>query len=189
MNTPAHAAINLCLLATRAQPTAQVAVLVGAALPDLPMIGFYFVQKAIIGRPEVEIWGEAYYDATWQAFFDIFNSLPLMIIGALLCTWLGYRLLRLMLVSMMLHVVGDLPLHHDDAHRHFYPFSDWRFESPLSYWDPNHYGHIVSAVELVVAFICLIIVFRYANRVGQTMALAIAGIYAAYVGYVFLVWA
>ena len=48
---------------------------------------------------------------------------------------------------MALHVPEDLFLHHDDGHRHFYPLSQWRYSSPVSYWDPNHYGKIVAPLE------------------------------------------
>lgn len=43
----------------------------------------------------------------------------------------------------------DLPLHYDDAHRHFMPFSDWRFESQVSYWDPRRGGALGAALELL----------------------------------------
>ena len=52
-------------------------------------------------------------------------------------------------MSMLLHALGDLPLHHDDAHRHFFPFVDWRFISPLSYWNPDHHGDLISRLEFI----------------------------------------
>lgn len=39
--------------------------------------------------------------------------------------------------SLLLHACADFPLHHDDAHRQFYSFSDFRFASPISYWGPT----------------------------------------------------
>jgi len=54
----------------------------------------------------------------------------------------------LFFASMVLHHLCDLPLHHDDAHRHFFPFSNIRFTSPVSYWDRNHYGTWGALLEL-----------------------------------------
>ncbi|MDQ6971679.1 MAG: hypothetical protein Q9M30_03440 [Mariprofundaceae bacterium] len=51
---------------------------------------------------------------------------------------------------MFLHSCFDFPLHHNDAHHHFYPLSMWQFHSPVSYWDPAHYGGIAGPVELMV---------------------------------------
>ena len=50
---------------------------------------------------------------------------------------------------MFLHLLCDLAVHNDDAHRHFLPFTNWRFISPISYWDPKHYGIIFSALEFL----------------------------------------
>ena len=44
----------------------------------------------------------------------------------------------------------DFLVHHDDAYRHFWPLSDWKFMSPLSYWDPRYYGNWVSAVDTII---------------------------------------
>jgi hypothetical protein len=52
--------------------------------------------------------------------------------------------------SLICHSLLDLPVHHDDAHRHFFPLSDYRFISPLSYWDPSHYGQFVALAEVLV---------------------------------------
>jgi hypothetical protein len=61
---------------------------------------------------------------------------------------------------LLLHVFGDLPLHHDDAHRHFFPFLDWRFRSPVSYWDPAHRGAWASLVEFTVVLAAALRMYR-----------------------------
>jgi hypothetical protein len=50
----------------------------------------------------------------------------------------------------LLSVIEDLLLHHEDAHAHFWPFSDYRFASPVSYWNPAYYGQIASTLELLL---------------------------------------
>jgi hypothetical protein len=96
-------------------------------------------------------------------------------------------LLLVFFSSMLLHVFGDLPLHHDDAHRHFFPFSDWRFVSPVSYWDPAHHGQWAGLIELtgVVAAAT----FMYWRRaLLRPWVSAITAIYLLYWVYVLLVW-
>ena len=101
------------------------------------MLLFYFWEKQLMGRTERWIWSTGYYDPFWQAFFDLFNSFPLLGLAVLLSFWCGSRRLLAMFGSMILHCFTDLLLHHHDSNRHFFPFSEWRFESPISYWDPR----------------------------------------------------
>lgn len=138
MHTPAHAVLNLCLLDR--VPGARAWTLAGALVPDLPMFGFYAWASGVEGMSQMQIWGEAYFRPEWQLFFDLFNSIPLALVGlgaALLARHSGWRLF---FGSVLLHCVADLGLHHDDGHRHFLPLSSFRFESPVSYWDPRYHG-------------------------------------------------
>jgi hypothetical protein len=46
-----------------------------------------------------------------------------------------------MCCAAMLHSIVDIPLHADDGPLVFFPFDwDYRYTSPLSYWDPSHHG-------------------------------------------------
>jgi hypothetical protein len=143
MNTPAHLAINLLVLARRLPPKAQLAVVAGALLPDLPMFWFYFYEKVVASKPESIIWEKAYFDSGWQNFFAVFNSAPLLLGAIALSSIRRARMWTLLFVSMLAHILLDFPLHREDAHRHVYPFTDWRFFSPVSYWDLHHYGNLV----------------------------------------------
>lgn len=53
-----------------------------------------------------------------------------------------------------LHIVMDIPVHHDDGPVVFWPL-DWsyRIESPVSYWDPDHFGAYVAPVDLAITVI------------------------------------
>ena len=156
MNTPAHVIAGCVLIPHRPGWPATSALVVGALLPDLPMFGFYAYQKFVRGRAEAEIWSDnpenlgLYFSDGWQLLFDWFNSLPLAAVIAVACWLLGWQWGLLCAASAALHMLCDLPLHHEDAHRHFLPFTDWRFRSPVSYWDPKHYGLIALPVELVL---------------------------------------
>ncbi|WP_447971766.1 hypothetical protein [Nitrospira sp. M1] len=190
MNTPAHLLVNLALLGRQESPRHQLYILTGAILPDAPMFLFYFIEKVLRNIPEHVIWSHDYYLEAWQNFFDCFNSLPFIIIG-LLIAWITHSKAGLFLcTSMMLHVFADLPLHHDDGHRHFLPLSDWRFESPISYWDPQHYGHLVTGLEVVVVLISAISVLHGTSSSLTKWFVGIVGIsYFAFFGYALWVWA
>lgn len=151
MNTPTHAVVSLLALGKEDKPKWIFPAVFGAFLPDIPMILFYAI-LTILGYPQQYIWDTAYFQQSWQDFFDVFNSLPLMLIGLGIAYYFKNFWFMVLFISMSLHVVGDLPLHHDDGHRHFYPFSNWRFVSPVSYWDWRYYGNIVMPIELAFFF-------------------------------------
>ena len=128
--------------------TQTIAVTLGALAPDLTMLAFYLAMK-ISGVPEFEIWDVRYFEPVWQHSFDIANSIPVYALLALAAWRLGSRSSLLFCVAALVHCVLDLLVHHDDGHRHFYPFTDFRFQSPVSYWDPAHYGRLVGFVEIL----------------------------------------
>lgn len=184
MNTPGHAVLNLAVLGEGEDEARDVAVVVGALVPDLPMVLFYAWARLGAGLPERQIWGEAYFDPGWQAFFDVFNSAPLVLV----LLWVAHRRsmprTRVFGWSMMLHFALDLPLHGNDAHRHFFPLSDFRFESPLSYWDPEYFGGVVGSLEiaLVVGVTLVVLVPRYESWWWR------GGLVAANAYYAVLAW-
>ncbi len=191
MNTPAHALVAVtCLAGGSRKPFARHALL-GGVLPDLPMFGFYLYQKNVAALPEAQIWNEAYFRADWQGFFDIFNSAPLAIAGLVLAFAFAGPLrtgLQVFFGAILLHVALDLPLHHDDAHRHFLPFSDFRFESPVSYWDPAHAGAWGAGLEVVCVLGCAaVLAARYPGRAARLGLALLAGLsLAAYLAVYFV---
>ncbi len=160
MNTPAHAIFNLALLGQKKQPDWNPLIIWGALIPDLAMFGFYLWMKLATDTPESQIWGVEYFRDRWQTLFDLFNSIPLALLGIGAMLYYKRTGIALLFASILLHCLEDLPLHHDDGHRHFWPLSDFRFESPVSYWDRAHYGHIVGPIEVVLMAIASIYVFR-----------------------------
>lgn len=153
MNTPSHYIINLALLGQTINPQQNVAITIGAILPDLPIFLFYFVTKYIYKLPESKIWPEAYYAPLNQNIVAFFHSIPLALIGLVVFFYLDWQFGIILSLSMICHSLLDLPVHHDDAHRHFFPFSDYRFISPFSYWDVNHYGNYVARVEIALVLL------------------------------------
>ena len=172
MNTPSHYIFNLALLG-KVAPNDNIAITVGAILPDLPIFVFYAVAKLIYKLPERQIWSEAYYEPLWQNLVAISHSIPLALIGFCLCLYCHWKTGAVLCLSLVLHSLLDLPVHNDDAHRHFFPFSHYRFISPVSYWDPKHYGNWVATVEILLVLALTPVVFNQLHT-GLTKGVVVA---------------
>lgn len=188
MNTPAHLAASVLVWRNEQGWAAASSVALGAILPDAPMYWFYAFQK-INDRSEQLIWSTLYFDSTWQLVFDAFNSIPIYVAALAICHVLKLRWASLIAASALLHCVCDLPLHHDDAHRHFLPLTHWRFESPISYWDPNHFGHYFLWLELGFALTASFHVARTGKSSSmRALAAATLALYAAGIVFAAIVW-
>jgi hypothetical protein len=81
---------------------------------------------------------------------------------------------------MLLHSALDLPVHTDDAHRHFLPLSAWQFHSPVSYWDPRSYGRQVAALEIAAGLALAVRSFRLlTSRAARAVVVATGVVYLA----------
>jgi hypothetical protein len=160
MNTPSHAIVNLALLVDW-QPQAMLPIAIGAVLPDVPMFVMYFWAKRICRQSDRQIWTETYWTPFWQTVTHTFHSIPLKLLGIALAHWAGWQLIELLFFSALLHSLCDFPIHNHDAHRHFFPFSHYRFISPLSYWDPRHHARIVSLIEKLLVLVASFYVFSF----------------------------
>lgn len=158
MNTPSHAILNLAVLVDQ-QPQAILPIVVGAVLPDVPMFVLYFWAKKIRRQSERQIWSETFWLPFWQNINHSFHSIPIVLLGIGLSHLAGWPLMKLLFLSALFHCLGDLPLHNDDAHRHFLPFSQYRFISPLSYWDPRCHGRKVALVERLLVLVATFYLF------------------------------
>ena len=90
------------------------------------------------------------------------------ILFGLLCALAGWRkwpILTVFGLAALLHLLLDFPLHADDAHRHFWPVSDWRFQSPVSYWDPAFNGWLGVTIETIVTLAATAILWMRFSRV------------------------
>ena len=153
MNTPSHYVLNLVVLGKTIAPNANVPLTLGAILPDAPIFLFYFIAKWLYRLPEKQIWSAAYYSPFVQFWVSLGHSFPLGGAGLLLSICCQWRLGIAFFASLLGHSLLDFPVHHDDAHRHFFPFSDYRFISPLSYWDINHHARFVAFGEMALVLI------------------------------------
>ncbi len=182
MNTPSHSILNLAVLG-RAQQTARTwPILIGSWLPDAALFGFYAWAK-LSGFTEQAIWGDLYYSPFWQDVFAIGNSIPLALLGCGIAAWRKWPQATVLFASMLLHHAEDLPFHNEDAHRHFWPLTDFRFVSPMSYWDTDHMGAYGALIELILVLLSSLILLRWVRSPwGRGFLIFTNGVYA--VGYV-----
>lgn len=160
MNTPGHIVLNLALTGKWDSRGKSLPMVIGSALPDIPIFLFYIYQKFYSGVSEIVIWSIVYYIPEWQNIFDTFHSLPLVIAGTLIFYYLGNLFVSRIFAGMALHSVVDFFIHAEDAHRHFFPFHNLRFESPLSYWDPHHFGFVGAGLELIVVAVASLVILK-----------------------------
>ncbi len=138
------------------------------------------MERLWLGRSELEIWTRDYFLPEWQNVFDLAHSLPLALVGFGIARLLSRRAAQAFCASLLLHSVFDLPLHHADAHRHLFPLSDLRLASPLSYWDPAHYGPLMMFLE--VSLVCVtswLLWRRFPSLPSRALLLGIVSLYVS----------
>ena len=87
MNTPSHAILNLVILGKATHPEANLLIVLGGILPDIPIFLFYGWAKLIAKMPEHLIWSQGYYSPMMQAIVAISHSIPLAMIGLAIATF------------------------------------------------------------------------------------------------------
>ena len=188
MMTQTHGLIAAALLTSPSRSKRHnFSVLLGSLMPDMAIFGLYAWSK-IEKIPESILWRDVYFSEPMLTLTAIGNSLPLYLFVLFMAmsvgtvrfkraglavdarldqthfSWLVSRsAIALFALAAITHLVGDFPVHAADAHPHFWPFTDWRFHSPISYWDSNHYGHVFFYVEATLGVMLSIILFRRFN--------------------------
>lgn len=160
MNTPAHLLLATGFFAKPDSIKITAAALIGALLPDLSLYILASFSLFITGNTPQYVFGVQYFSSTWQQIFAIDNSFITwgLVFGVGL--WTRKPWLVVCAASAVLHLCLDFPLHNDDARRHFWPLSDWVFQSPLSYWDTRHYGALITIIEQILVLGLLVILWR-----------------------------
>ena len=177
MNTPAHLIFAAAAFARADRRAVNAAALAGGLLPDVPlflMVGWALYVQGI--APQV-VFGRLYFSDRWQAVFAIDHSLPLWTLALTFGLALRWAPGIAFAGSGLMHAAVDFCVHHDDARRQVWPLSDWVFRSPVSYWDPQHYGLIAAPVEFLTCLVLSVILWRrFAG--GPARALIAAGMVA-----------
>ena len=164
MITSTHALLALAALSKRDDRQRNLSVLTGSLLPDLAIFLWAPYQSIVNGVSGDELWNELYFAPPMQNLIAWFNSIPiyagLLLIGFAARSKTWGKLLIAFSLAALIHMATDFPVHADDAYRHFWPLSDWRFVSPISYWDVDHHAEWVGKLDIVLALGCTAILWR-----------------------------
>ncbi|MFK7765878.1 MAG: metal-dependent hydrolase [Mariniblastus sp.] len=128
----------------------------GSIAPDIPLyfltFGGLFYFRWCLGWPIKETANHLfknlfYNDPGWLASHNFLHSPTMLLILVGICWSIRTQFPRLsrwglfFLAACTLHSVVDILTHNDDGPLMFFPFNwTYRFSSPVSYWDPDHYG-------------------------------------------------
>ena len=181
MNSPTHSLLALALLSKRSNPRRNRVVFFGALLPDLAIYLWAPYQILIKGEDSARIWDVLYFQSPMQTVIALFNSIPIYVALAFIglvkrgTVW-GQSLLFFALAALI-HMATDLPVHGHDAYRHFWPFSDFRFHSPISYWEADHHAAWVSLVEALIALTSIIVLWRRFPKLWVKIILSVLGLF------------
>lgn len=144
------------LLTRKDKPLRNSAVLLGSLLPDLSIFILFGWARAN-GIPQYEIWRTIYWQEPWQTLSAISNSVPIWLAVLMLALFGRSKLVVAAAAAVLIHIALDFPVHAGDAHKHFWPLTNWRFHSPLSYWDPGHHSRYVMLAELMLCIGCIVV--------------------------------
>ena len=189
MNTPAHLIVGAAAFGRRGDARVTIAALIGGLLPDVSlyvMTGWSLFVRAI---PAKVVFGELYFSEQWQSVFAIDNSFPLWTTALALALVVRSRVGVAFTGAGLLHLLADFLLHHDDARRMFWPFTNWIFQSPVSYWDPRYHGLIVGPIEIVLSLLLCVVLWRRAETTRGRVLVAVLAMAEAVPGILGAVFA
>lgn len=162
-------------------------------IPDVPLILLTFWYFAVYGLNFGPRYDELFYtEPLWIVAHNLFHA-PFVILAIALPGLVLLKTRSELTVGAQLpfrrnpaahllsfafgaglHSLVDIPTHHADGPLLLFPF-DWtyRFSSPISYWDPGHFGLIVLPFE-TVAMVLMIIYWRRKRKKSRDRRPAVA---------------
>ena len=160
MNTPAHLIIGAAVFGRRDARLVTWCALLGGFLPDLSLYAMAGWSLFVMDLSPQRVFDELYYSDAWQQVFAVDNSFILWGIALLVAVWRKSGWAVALCGAAFLHLCLDFPLHNHDARMHFWPVSDWKFISPISYWEGARGGDIVGAIEIVLVAVLTVYLMR-----------------------------
>lgn len=160
MNTPAHLIFGITAFGRKDMQVVTWAAAAGALIPDLSLYLLAGTHLMVLGTDPSVVFDQMYFSEEWQRIFRVDNSFILWGIALGLALMAKSRVFIALTGAALLHLLLDFPLHNDDARAHFWPLTNWKFFSPVSYWDPRHFGHIVAPLEALAVLACCGVLWR-----------------------------
>jgi hypothetical protein len=155
MITTTHIILNTTILGSKKHPKHNWPIVWGAIFPDFPsfLVLFSPIYYAMG-------FGKVLNYIFFQTCTDWFHSIPLALAAFLLCLLFQFKSGIHLFASMALHDLEDLPVHAQIAHKHFLPFSQYVFHSPISYWEPQYHADFVAPAEWLLVIVCSYFLWR-----------------------------
>ena len=175
MNTPAHLIIGAAAFSIRGNRAATWAAVIGGFLPDLSLYLLAGVSIFVLGISPQAVFGDLYFSNAWQQVFAIDNSFILWGIALSIAVWRRSAVFIALCGAALLHLALDFPLHGADARMHFWPVTDWKFISTVSYWDPRSGAATVEIIEGALVFaLTVLLLLRHTSLWARLGFLALA---------------
>ena len=194
MQTPTHTLLALVLLGKRGAPSRNWTVVAGSLAPDMFIYIAWPIYTFGRGESQTRFWDETYFQAPGiQLAGAVSNSFPLFgllaVVGWVARSRRWARLLWLFALAALIHLATDIPVHAEDAHRHFWPLSDWRFHSPLSYWNEAYHARWIRLGEAVLGLgLCALLLRRFRKASTQITLGLLAILYTLMLTYSLFAW-
>jgi hypothetical protein len=194
MNTQSHVIMGAVLMG-QGVPRKAWAGALGGITPDIPMLLIVIALK-LAGTPDRVIFGELY----WQNWWQICNAIGhnawlwggLTLLGLYMRDRLstsvrgfdGWTTVSLFAGSALLHTAIDFLCHREDAHMSFWPVTRWKFMSPVSYYDPQHFGMWFSLFEATLGLLLAVLLYRqFKSRILRASLIITMALYVAVPAY------
>ncbi len=167
MNTPAHLLTGAALFGRKGGKGPLWAATFGGMLPDLSLYIMVIWGLYIEGVSPSVVFRERYFSDEWQQIFAIDNSFPIWICLLALAIWSKRKWAIALCASSLLHVGMDFLMHAGDGRPNFWPFSDWVFDSPVSYWNTRYHAHWLAPVNFLASLVSFIVLWRMCKWKGR----------------------
>jgi membrane-bound metal-dependent hydrolase YbcI (DUF457 family) len=185
MNTQTHVIMSAALFGGDMPKRAWAAAL-GGVLPDVPMLLIVLTLK-LSGVSAQRIFDEMYWQNWWQITNGIAHNFwawgGLLILALFMRERLSagaeaidlWSIVLIFAMSGFLHCCIDFLVHREDAHMSLWPVTRWKFMSPVSYYDPSHYGRWFSLFEAALGVVLSIVLLQRfnANLLRAVLAICI----------------
>lgn len=175
MNTPAHLIFATAAFGHPHDRAITTAAILGALAPDMSLYLMASWSIFVAGIDPETVFRSYYYSSEWQRVFAVDNSFVFWGVGLGFAMWGRSQIFIAFAGAGLLHLAFDLPVHNHDARMHFWPLTDWKFISPISYWDNRFHATFVSRVELAAALILVVaLLARFRRWPGRVLILCVA---------------